>query len=297
MELIISGMTKSYKGVSALSDFSITLGKGIHFILGPNGSGKSTLMNIITRNKLPDSGECVFDTGDRKITFGDSEDYLGLLGYMPQEYGCYPNMTAYQYLEYMAYLKGMQKETIYSEINRVLASVMLDGETKKRITKFSGGMKQRLCFAQAVLGSPKILILDEPTAGMDVSQRIRVRELIKKAATECIVLMSTHICSDIERDGSDVIVMRKGTVLRRGSSSELMASMSGRVWQIECGQSTALDLSEKYKTVYMNQLNGNIYQVRIISDECPAPEAINSEPELEDYYIDVFSERDKKTVL
>ena len=101
----------------------------------------------------------------------------------------------------------------------------------------------------------------------------------------------------VSLDGSDVIVMRKGTVLRRGSSSELMASMSGRVWQIECGQSTALDLSEKYKTVYMNQLNGNIYQVRIISDECPAPEAINSEPELEDYYIDVFSEKDKKTVL
>jgi len=248
-------------------------------------------MNIITRNKLPDSGEWYFEDGGVKIYASDGGDYLGLIGYMPQEYGCYPNMTAYQYLENMAYLKDMPEEMINGEINRVLSSVMLDGETKKRITKFSGGMKQRLCFAQAILGSPKILILDEPTAGMDVTQRIRVRELIMKKASESIVLMSTHICSDIERDGSDVIVMKNGTVFERGSVSELMSRISERIWQIECGQSQAYDLSEKHKTVYMNQLSGSRYQVRVISDESPSPEAVPVEPELEDYYMDVFGER------
>ena len=198
MKLIIKGISKSYGSTLALSNFTATLEPGIYALLGPNGSGKSTLMNIITDNLKADSGEILYDDGS-----GNAENVLKMgvrfrekIGFMPQYPGLYPNFTVERFMWYIAALKGMKKEDAKTQIAEILHAVELDDVPRRKIGALSGGMKQRLALAQAVLGDPEILILDEPTAGLDPKQRIAIRNLISKIAFNKIVIFATHVVAD-----------------------------------------------------------------------------------------------------
>lgn len=207
-KLEIKGITKVYKkgAVKALDNFSVTLTPGVYGLLGPNGAGKSTLMNIITDNLNADGGEVVYD-GENIKKLG--KDYRAVLGYMPQQQGLYDDFTLNRFLWYMAALKGLKKKEAKEKITQLLETVNLTDAAHKKLGSFSGGMKQRALIAQALLNNPEILILDEPTAGLDPKERIRIRNFISEIAEDKIVLISTHVVSDIEFIAKEIILLKK----------------------------------------------------------------------------------------
>ena len=222
MELKISDLTKKYGSKLALDGFSYTFHAGIYGILGANGAGKSTLMNLITDNVHRDGGEILYG-GTDVLKLGN--DFRSLLGYMPQQQGLYESMTAETFLTYMARLKRIPGRNIKDEITRVLALTNLSDVRHAKIYSFSGGMKQRVLLAQAMLGEPKVLILDEPTAGLDPKERVRLRNYIFELSKNRIVLLATHIVSDIEAIAGDIILMKEGKIMMTGSPKELIASL------------------------------------------------------------------------
>lgn len=222
MKLEFINISKSYGKNKALDGFSAVLEPGVHALLGPNGAGKSTLMNILTDNLKADGGSILFD-GQDVLKMG--ADFRSKLGFMPQYPGMYGSFTAESFLQYMAALKGIKRGDAEKSIAEVLEAVELSDVAGKRISTFSGGMKQRLALAQAVLGDPSILILDEPTAGLDPKQRIAVRSYISKIAVNKIVIFATHVVSDVEYIARDVILLRKGKILLSGAPKELIASL------------------------------------------------------------------------
>lgn len=207
--LILKKLTKSYGKNLALNEFSFDFTDGVYGLLGPNGAGKSTLMNIITCNLKMDGGEIVFNgrTLEKSIT-----DYVANIGYMPQQQSVYDNLTLNRFMYYMAALKGISRKDAAREIDSLLATVHLSDVNHRFMGSFSGGMKQRALIAQAMLGNPKIIILDEPTAGLDPKERVAIRELIAQTAKDRIVIVSTHVVSDIESIAKCVIVMKKGQI-------------------------------------------------------------------------------------
>lgn len=283
MELKIEKVSKSYKQNKALSDFSLTLTPGIYALLGPNGSGKSTLMNILTENLKPDSGKITYDGKD---IYKMGTEYLSLLGYMPQYPGIYPQFSAEEYLYYIAALKGIKDPK--AEIDAALREVELDDVRRKRTSTFSGGMKQRLALAQAVLGDPKILILDEPTAGLDPKQRISVRNYISKISLDKIVLIATHVVSDIEYIAKTAIFLKKGVIADAGSPSELARKADGKVWTVKCRSSEVAGYQRNYKVTNIFGEEGDV-ALRLLSDEKPCDNAVKAVPALEDEYINVFA--------
>lgn len=217
--LKIEGLSKHYGKKCALNNVSLTFTNGIYGLLGPNGAGKSTLMNIITQN-IP------FDKGGSIMWNGESTSQLGvkfrsLIGFMPQQQELYPTFTAERFVGYLATLKGIPSKEISSEVNRVLSLVELSDCANKKIGGFSGGMKQRVLIAQALLGEPELLILDEPTAGLDPKQRVIVRQLISSLSKDKIIIVSTHIVSDIESVADKIIMIKSGEVIENGTVSEL----------------------------------------------------------------------------
>lgn len=222
MELILTNLTKRYGQKVALDGFSYTFHAGIYGILGANGAGKSTLMNLITDNVHRDGGEILYG-GTDVLKLGN--DFRSLLGYMPQQQGLYESMTAETFLTYMARLKRIPGRNIKDEITRVLALTNLSDVRHAKIYSFSGGMKQRVLLAQAMLGEPKVLILDEPTAGLDPKERVRLRNYIFELSKNRIVLLATHIVSDIEAIAGDIILMKEGKIMLTGSPQELIASL------------------------------------------------------------------------
>lgn len=205
------------KPKKALCGISLTLGPGLYGILGPNGAGKSTLINIITGTLAADSGEVLWcGKPARGIAF------RRILGYMPQQQGLYDSYTGRRFLAYMAALKELPHKTIPAEVDRVAAAVNLSNELDKRLSAYSGGMKQRLLLASALLGDPKLLILDEPTAGLDPKERVRLRELLAEMATDRIILVATHVVSDVETVSSEVILLRAGKIVDAAPVSELI---------------------------------------------------------------------------
>ena len=280
MELSINNVSKSYKQNKALSDFTLTFTPGVYALLGPNGSGKSTLMNIITENLKADSGSITYNGREIKKM---GAEYLYLLGYMPQYPGLYPQFTAEEYLYYIAALKGVKDPA--AQITDALREVELDDVRSMRTSTFSGGMKQRLALAQAVIGDPKILLLDEPTAGLDPKQRIAVRNYISKISLDKIVIIATHVVSDIEYIAKTAIFLKKGIVADCGSPSELARKSEGKVWVIRCGTDEV--------TSYQNSINiysdGQDVNLRILSDTKPSDGAEPASPSLEDEYIHVFA--------
>lgn len=222
MELKLDALTKKYGEKVALDGFSFAFGPGIYGILGANGAGKSTMMNLITDNLKRDGGCVLFDGTDIRML---GADYRRDLGYMTQQQGLYEGMTAESFLVYMARLKEIPRKALSEEIDRVLAMTNLLDVRHKKIGSFSGGMKQRVLLAQALLGDPKLLILDEPTAGLDPRERARLRDHIYRLSQDRIVLLATHIVSDIEAIADCILLMKDGRLLRSGTSGELIGSL------------------------------------------------------------------------
>ena len=222
MELQLTDVTKKYGDKVALNQFSYTFGQGIYGILGANGAGKSTMMNLITDNLRRDGGSITFDGQDVK-TLGTA--FRRVLGYMTQQQGLYEGMTAESFLIYMARLKEIPRRAVRSEIDRVLEMTNLADVRHKKLGGFSGGMKQRVLLAQALLGDPKVLILDEPTAGLDPRERARLRDHIYRLSQDRIVLLATHIVSDIEAISDSILLMKEGRLLRFGTAKELIESL------------------------------------------------------------------------
>ena len=293
MFLSIYNITKSYKNNLALNSFTITLCPGIYALLGPNGSGKSTLMNIITDNLKADSGEITY-TSDEGIT----ENVLKMgvrfrekLGFMPQYPGLYPNFTVERFMWYMAALKGLPKEKAKKDIPEILAAVELDDVPKRKIGALSGGMKQRLTLAQAVLGDPEILILDEPTAGLDPKQRIAIRNYISKIAFNKIVIIATHVVSDIEFIARDIIMLKKGVIVDNAPPHELTKKIEGKVWNVPCLESEVQSMQDTFRVtnIARDEESGNV-SLRVLSDEKPSEDSKIVTPTLEDYYLYIFGD-------
>ncbi len=222
MELVITNLTKSYGNTVALNDFSIIFEPGIYGILGANGAGKSTLMNLISDNIKRDSGSITFD-GKEILEMG--RDFRKVLGYMPQQQGIYDKMTAVSFVSYMARLKGLKGKEMHTQVEETLKLCNLWSVKNKAVGQFSGGMKQRVLLAQALLGDPKVLILDEPTAGLDPKERVRIRTFIQELSKNKIVLLATHIVSDIESIADMVLLMKKGSLLKMDTPANLIASL------------------------------------------------------------------------
>jgi len=222
MELRINGLVKNYGSKEALKGFTYTFSEGIYGILGANGAGKSTLMNLITDNVTRTAGEILFN-GKDVLELGT--EFRAQLGFMPQQQGLYESMTAESFLAYMARLKCMSGKKLRSELDRVLELTNLSSVRHHKIGSFSGGMKQRVLLAQAMLGEPKVLILDEPTAGLDPKERVRLRNHIYELAKNRIVLLATHIVSDIEAIADDIILMKRGRIMLNGTPKELISSL------------------------------------------------------------------------
>ena len=287
MKLEIKNISKTYKKgtVKALDDFFVTLTPGVYGLLGPNGAGKSTLMNIITDNLNADSGEVLYD-GENIKKLG--KDYRSVLGYMPQQQGLYDDFTLNRFLWYMAALKGLKKKEAKEKITSLLETVNLTESAHKKLGGFSGGMKQRALIAQALLNNPKILILDEPTAGLDPKERIRIRNFISEIAEDKIVLISTHVVSDIEFIAKEIILLKEGKLISHNTCNSLTKEIENKVFEVEIEKEELKYFQENYRVSNLFH-SGDKITVRIVTDNVPknhAPKPVP--PTLEDLYLYVF---------
>lgn len=288
MELKINNLSKTYKGgrVKALNDFSVTLTPGVYGLLGPNGAGKSTLMNIITDNLNADSGEILYnDVNIKKL----GKDFRSVLGYMPQQQGLYDDFTANRFLWYMAALKGLKKKEAKERITNLLETVNLTDSAHKKLGSYSGGMKQRVLIAQALLNNPEILILDEPTAGLDPKERIRIRNFISEIAGNKIVILATHVVSDIEFIAKEVILLKKGRLVASDSCSSLLSQIENKVFDISINDCDLSKVQSEFRVSNLYHEGENIV-ARIVADNPPDEyEYEIVKPNLEDLYLYYFN--------
>ena len=287
--LTINNLSKTYKKgtVKALDNFSAELDAGIYGLLGPNGAGKSTLMNIITENLNADSGKVLYNGKSIKQL---GKEYRSVLGYMPQQQGLYDDFTLNRFLWYMAALKGLNKKEAKQKITDLLETVNLTEAAHKKLGSFSGGMKQRALIAQALLNDPKILILDEPTAGLDPKERIRIRNFISEIAEEKTVLISTHVVSDIEFIAKEIILLKSGKLVAKDTCNKLLEEIEHKVFEIE----TIMDRLKFYQDNYrISNLyhDGDKIVVRTVTDSPPQDEKITAvKPARVELYLYVFEE-------
>ena len=281
MELSVDRLTKHYGRKIAVDCVSTVLTPGVYGLLGENGAGKTTFMRMLCAILESTSGEVFLD--GREIT-SMGADYRDVLGYLPQEFGYYPNYKAEEFLRYMAALKGIPRDVAKKRVKELLEIVDLSDVKGKRMKTFSGGMKQRVGIAQALLNDPKLLILDEPTAGLDPKERVRFRNLISDYAGDRIVLLSTHIVSDIEAIADEVLLMKKGKVLIQGTVSELTKKAAGKVWELTVSPSEAKIWQEKAAVANLRH-EGEQVVLRILSDVKPAEGPAHCEAGLEDLYL------------
>ncbi len=296
MQLSIENIHKTYRRgqKKALTDVSAVLEPGVYGFLGPNGAGKSTLMNIITDNLKPDSGQiCLDGTPIREL----GAAYRAVLGYMPQHQGLYDDFTANRFLWYMAALKGLPHKKAQEKIESVLNLVNLREEAHKKIGAFSGGMKQRILIAQALLNDPRILILDEPTAGLDPKERIRIRNFISSIAQDKIVLLATHVVSDIECIAREVLLLKGGRLLRQAPTEELIRDIRDFVWETDLETPDIAELSASYLVSNLSAAEQGHITARIVSETEPAlPGCHLVRPTLEDVYLYYFADNDQVAI-
>lgn len=284
MTLKIEGISKKYKDVLALNDVNLQFTNGVYGILGANGSGKTTLMKIITTILTPSDGKVLYD-GTNINELGDK--YRDMLGYLPQHVGLYREFTAEKFLYYMAALKGMEGNLAKKRVSEMLELVGLTENAKDKIGTFSGGMKQRVGIAQALLNDPKILIVDEPTAGLDPKERIRFRNLLSTISLDRIVILSTHIVSDIEFISKEIIVMKKGSIMHQAQPEVLLQELHEKVWSVSIGADELLEYQKQYKVANIIK-RGEAIELRIISEQRPGEDASALQPNLEDLYLYYF---------
>lgn len=288
-ELILKNVDFSYGKTKVLQDINIVLENGVTALLGPNGAGKTTLINIIMALYKPDRGEVIYDNHNvRKL----KESYYDYIGYLPQMPQFYKNFSAAQFLEYMGTLKGIEKKELKNKINELLILVNLREEKNKKIGAFSGGMRQRLGIAQALLNDPHILILDEPTAGLDPNERIRFRNIISQIGSSKIVILATHIVSDVECIASKAIFIKDKHAVLINNLSDLPGKMQTNVWitQVE-DESKIEEYIVRYMVSNIRMVEDNKkYELKIISDEKPDDNAVMSLPGLEDAFLYYYGE-------
>ena len=294
MELQLEHLSKTYGTVQALKDISYTFKPGIYGILGANGAGKSTMINLITDNVARDKGSAggsILYDGQDILKLGSR--FRGIIGYMPQQQGFYEDFSPKAFLRYMAEIKGIKGknekgQTVKEQIDELLEVVNLTGVAYKKIGGFSVGMKQRVLLAQALLGDPDILILDEPTAGLDPKERIAIRNYIAELSRNKIILFATHVVSDIECIADYVLLLKKGEIIAMGTPVELIEKMHGKVAEITCTLDEVGKLQEKYHIGNIRQRKNGI-ALRLVGDELPDEAVMVDENiDLEDVYLYYF---------
>jgi len=282
MNLSIDNVSKLYKGkVWGLKEFSMTLEPGILGLVGPNGAGKSTLMRILATITKPTEGKVTWNG----VEIVRSPDGLrAVLGYLPQDFGVYPNLNAVEFLEYMAAIKGLSGHAARQRIDELLQVVNLVEARKRPLGGYSGGMKQRVGIAQALLNDPELLIVDEPTAGLDPEERVRFRNLLSDLSGARIVILSTHIVSDVEASATQIALIRQGRLIRCETPEALLRGVRGRVWEWTAPSTELTALRERY-LISSTARHSDGVQVRAVVDAMPAPSAQVVPPRLEDAYL------------
>lgn len=286
MELIIQDLTKEFGTLRAVDHVNFTMTNGVYGLLGVNGAGKTTLMRMLTTLIKPTSGEILWDGQD---VYAMDGQYRKLLGYLPQDFGYYPDFSIYDYLMYIASIKGIRPTVAKERVKLLLKQVGLVRARHKKMKTLSGGMKRRAGIAQAMLNDPKILILDEPTAGLDPSERIRFRNLISELSEDRIVLLSTHIVSDIEYIANEILLMKDGCITMSGTAEEIVASMPEKVWTFTVSKAQIDAYLKAYKVANVKTVPGGA-ELRVLSPVRPNSSAVEAEPNLEDAFLYHFGE-------
>ena len=286
MALILDGLTKTFSSFPAVNNLSYTMDTGVYGLLGVNGAGKTTLMRMLCTLLTPTSGTITWDGQD---IFSLGSAYRNLLGYLPQDFGYYPDFSVQDYLLYIASIKGLRPATARQRMQNLLEQVGLTQVRRQKMKKLSGGMKRRAGIAQAMLNDPKILILDEPTAGLDPKERIRFRNLISELAENRLVLLSTHIVSDVEYIADQILLMKDGSLVHHGTSQQLLAAAPTQVWTCTVPRAQAAQHLHQYPVVNLKTLPQGV-QLRVLSQTPPTPEAHPAEMTLEDLFLHYFGE-------
>ncbi len=287
MELSFKNVSKNYGGIVAVDDITYTMETGVYGLLGVNGAGKTTLMKMLCTVTRPTAGEITWNGED---IFRLEERYRDLLGYLPQDFGYYPNLSVSDYMMYIASIKGIRPAVARKRMKELLEMVGLSRYKNRKMKALSGGMARRVGIAQAMLNNPKILVLDEPTAGLDPSERIRFRNLISELSEDRLVLLSTHIVSDVEFIAEQILLMKDGKFFYTGTSEDLIASMEEEVWTCVVPRQDVNQYLQKYPVGNVKHVAGGA-ELRILSENPPAENAVLEEATLEDAFLLYFGEK------
>lgn len=287
MELELRHISKRYGKKTAVQDVSLTLTPGVWGLIGANGAGKTTLMRILTGILTPSEGQVRYDGID---TARLGEAYRDVLGYLPQSFGFYPEFTVLDYLEYMATLKGLPRRVYREKIDALLERLTLTEVRKKQIKKLSGGMQRRVGIAQALLNDPDVLIMDEPTSGLDPGERVRFRNLLSEFGHDRIVLISTHIVSDVEYIAAQNILMKDGRIVDVGKTEQLLEAIAGKVFTAAIPLDALPGYEAAIRMVSIKEGAGGEVTVRYLSDQPVIPRSQPTEPRLEDLYLWLFQQ-------
>ena len=282
MKLEIENVSKTYRGnVEALRSFSLELGPGVLGLLGPNGAGKSTLMRILATITQASAGRVLWNGTDIKH---DPDMLRTVLGYLPQDFGIYPNLNAVEFLGYLAAVKGLDAASARQRIGELLELVNLADAARRPLGGFSGGMRQRVGIAQALLNDPELLIVDEPTAGLDPEERVRFRNLLSELSGERIVILSTHIVSDVEAVATEIALIAQGQLIVHGVPEALLAGVNVKVWEVVVPSGELPALRQDHLVSSTAHRNDGVH-ARVVADAAPRPDARQLEPSLEDAYL------------
>ena len=291
MELRIDHMTKQFQDKRAVNDVSLKLTPGVWGLLGANGAGKTTLMRMVAGILQPTKGEIYYD-GIEIGTLGAA--WRDVFGYLPQEFGFYPEFTVKNYLEYMAALKGLTKTDTKKRIHDLLELLTLSEVKNKKIAKLSGGMKRRVGIAQALLNEPEVLFLDEPTSGLDPGERVRFRNLLSEFAHDRIVLISTHIVSDVEYIATQNAVMKDGSIIASGTTEQLVQQINGKVWNARIRPEEVARWEQQLCVVSLRNEEDSSISIRYLAEKPEVPQSQNIEPRLEDLYLWLFPNTERE---
>ena len=287
MELQFKDVTKDYGDIHAVNHVTYHMEKGVYGLLGVNGAGKTTLMRMLCTAINPTDGVILWDGKD---IFSLGVSYRSILGYLPQNYGFYPDLSVYDYMMYIASIKGLRSMTAKKRTIKLLEQVGLSEKRKNKMRTLSGGMLRRVGIAQAMLNDPRILVLDEPTAGLDPNERIRFRNLISELSEDRLVLLSTHIVSDVEYIANEIILMKEGKFFYTGTSEKIISNMNMSVWHCTIPKGELNRYLKKYLVGNVRTVAGGI-ELRVLSKESPSTNAIQTEATLEDAFLLYFGEK------